>query len=162
MPHKAKRKLGRPSKATSGILTTPQQTYVQFILENRQLTGAAIARKLNVTRQAISKWQKDPVIQREVDSIETKRASAEIVARLEANAAAKVKPFQNEFNRILQHKKTHITVWVRDNWQGPFNLYEDGPFFNTQNEYVEFMLKENLVPYEFQENAKNTAKRQRK
>jgi hypothetical protein len=81
----ARLKRGRPPKSETLAVTEVQQKALQIYAHayaRKSLTAARVAARLNVSRQAVAKWLKDPVWDERLSTEITELWTEELTARL--------------------------------------------------------------------------------
>ncbi|MEO7567185.1 MAG: hypothetical protein ABIS49_11110 [Aestuariivirga sp.] len=127
------------------------------------MSSAEYARRLNVTRSAVSKWANDPFIARQIDRQHSMRVGMQIAKNLKARDKAIEVAVEEELEREANQRATSITAWVNSNWPGddkikvPFPGPDDAPL--ARLEVINFMVQHNMIPAGHQREARNRALR---
>lgn len=152
-------KPGRPLKSVSKAISKAQNDFIELTLRSSLKNAAEIARELNVTRAAVSKWRRDPVIIQELTRRNTQEIAKNLSDRLNRKSESEESPIRRELARFQIHKRIHVEAWVRSNWPGPFALNGSERQFNTQSEYVDYLLKNDYIPYDLLEGMRGRVQR---
>ena len=147
MPRKATGgKNGRPLKSASKKLTAIQMKYVELTIDIPGKSQTFYAGRLGVTRAAVSKWESDPVIQREKQMLPLRKAVRKFSDQRKREEANQRAIRDEEFARLKRDRELNIKVWVENNWTAPIALPGRKTIIKTKEKYAEAMIKNNLYP----------------
>lgn len=145
MPRKATGgKVGRPKKTESTALTQLQQKFIELVVTNQGKTAAEYARRLGVSRAAISRWWKSPAVQQKGRRANTERIKSKLLARFESEAVATAFDMQQrkeKMNKLENAREIQLRHFVERHWTGPTSLPGRSKPIQSKEQYLRILIE---------------------
>jgi hypothetical protein len=145
------RKRGRPPKTMDTALTARQERALAIEIQNPKgnsiggLSVSNLARKVGEKPQTVSKWRGAINYRKSFEEGLKKRRLEKICdpsSPVDEDEAARLV----EIARVQKNKRTHIESYVNSNWTGPFEEPGGGQWFKSKDEFIKYLLDNDLLP----------------